>query len=45
MTWLELYNFLYEKANNIKTLGEFNWDEEVVVYDESDEEFKLKKVS
>lgn len=31
MTWLELYSFLYEKANNVKDLGKFNWQEPVLV--------------
>lgn len=31
MTWLELYNFLYEKANDLKNIGEFDWQEPVLV--------------
>lgn len=33
MTWLELYNFLHERANNIKSVGTFNWNEPVLVHD------------
>lgn len=33
MTWLDLYNFLYNKANDLKNLGKFPWDENVEVFD------------
>jgi hypothetical protein len=33
MTWLDLYNFLYERANNINAVGTFNWNEPVLVHD------------
>lgn len=33
MTWLDLYNLLYEKANNVKNPGSFPWQEEVSVFD------------
>lgn len=33
MNWLDLYNFLYEKANDIKNPGSFPWQEEVSVFD------------
>lgn len=33
MKWIDLYNFLYEKANNIKDIGQFPWQEEVKVFD------------
>jgi hypothetical protein len=33
MTWLDLYNFLYERANDMKNLGKFDWQSEVKVYD------------
>jgi hypothetical protein len=33
MTWLELYNYLYERANDIKNPGFFPWQEEVSVFD------------
>lgn len=33
MTWLDLYNFLHEQANNIQNIGKFPWQEEVKVFD------------
>lgn len=33
MTWLDLYNFLYSKANDIHTVGTFDWNANVKVYD------------
>jgi hypothetical protein len=33
MSWLDLYNFLYERANDMKNLGQFDWQKEVKVYD------------
>lgn len=33
MTWLDLYNFLYKKANDINNLGSFPWQENVQVFD------------
>jgi len=33
MTWLDLYNFLYERANNINNPGSFPWQENVQVFD------------
>lgn len=33
MTWLDLYNFLYERANNINAFGTFHWDKPVLVHD------------
>ena len=33
MTWLDLYNFLYERANDIKNPGSFPWQEKVSVFD------------
>lgn len=37
ITWLELYNFLHETANNIHKHGTFDWQNEVTIYDsESD---------
>ena len=35
MTWLDLYNFLYEKANDNKNFGKMNWQEPVMVHDAS----------
>jgi hypothetical protein len=33
MTWLDLYNFLYEYANNNKKFGKLNWQEPVMIHD------------
>lgn len=33
MTWLDLYNFLYERANDVKNPGSFPWQEEIKVFD------------
>jgi hypothetical protein len=33
MTWLDLYNFLYERANDVKNPGSFPWQQEVSVFD------------
>lgn len=33
MTWLDLYNFLYERANDINSEGNFPWQESVQVFD------------
>ena len=33
MNWLDLYNFLYQRANDVKNLGQFPWQEEVKVFD------------
>jgi hypothetical protein len=33
MTWLDLYNFLYERANDIKNPGSFPWQNPVVIHD------------
>jgi hypothetical protein len=33
MTWLDLYNFLYERANDINNPGSFPWQENVQVFD------------
>lgn len=33
MTWLDVYNFLYERANDVKNLGSFPWQETVSVFD------------
>lgn len=33
ITWLELYNFLHERANNIHAAGTFDWSSPVVIYD------------
>lgn len=33
MTWLDLYNFLHDQANNSKNFGKFPWGETVQVFD------------
>lgn len=33
MNWLDLYNFLHQRANDIKNLGKFDWQAEVKIYD------------
>ena len=33
MTWLDLYNFLHQRANDMKNLGTFNWQAPVEVFD------------
>jgi len=33
MKWIDLYNFLYERANDINNLGQFPWQEPVKVFD------------
>ena len=33
MTWLDLYNFLNERANNVKAVGTFDWNKPVLVHD------------
>jgi hypothetical protein len=33
MTWLQLYNFLYERANDINSGGSFPWQQPVEVFD------------
>lgn len=33
MTWLDLYNYLYERANSVKAVGTFDWGKPVLVHD------------
>jgi len=33
MTWLDLYNYLSERANNINAVGTFDWDKPVLIHD------------
>lgn len=33
VTWLDLYNFLYTQANDMKHLGKFDWNKPVIVHD------------
>lgn len=43
ITWLDLYNFLYHKAHDLKNLGSFKWDSEVkVINPKTGEEFSIE---
>jgi len=33
MTWLDLYKYLNERANDIRNFGQFPWQENVQVFD------------
>lgn len=33
MTWLDLYNYLNDKANKVSNIGKFSWQQEIVVFD------------
>ena len=33
MTWLDLYSFLVERANNINAVGTFDWNKQVKIFD------------
>jgi hypothetical protein len=33
MKWIDLFQFLNERANDMKNLGKFDWQSEVKVYD------------
>jgi len=33
LTWLDLYNYLHKEANDINTVGQFDWQDKVIVYD------------
>lgn len=33
ITWLDLYNFLFERANNINAVGTFQWNMPIIIYD------------
>jgi hypothetical protein len=33
MTWLDLYDYLNKQANLTQNVGEFNWQDQVIVYD------------
>lgn len=35
MTWLDLYTFLNERANNVNAVGTFEWNKRVKVFDNS----------
>lgn len=38
ITWLDLYNFLYHKANDIENIGNFDWTAKVTVIENEKEE-------
>ena len=33
MTWLDLYNYLHQQANDLKNVGQFPWQENVEIFD------------
>jgi hypothetical protein len=33
MKWIDLFQFLNQRANDMKNLGQFDWQSEVKVYD------------
>ena len=33
MKWIDLYNFLYERANDMDNLGSFPWQDPVEIFD------------
>jgi len=33
LTWLDLYNFLVERANNVNAVGTFDWNRPVLIHD------------
>ena len=35
MKWIDLFQFLNQRANDMKNLGKFDWQSEVEVYDNS----------
>jgi len=35
MTWLDLYNFLHDQANDSRNFGHFDWQSPVMVHDAS----------
>jgi hypothetical protein len=35
MKWVDLFQFLNQRANDMKNLGQFDWQNEVKVYDNS----------
>lgn len=32
MTWLDLYQFLHQQANNLDAIGTFDWSKPVIVH-------------
>lgn len=41
LTWLELYNFLHKQANEVKNIGNFDWNDNVFVYNSDTDETML----
>jgi hypothetical protein len=35
MKWIDLFQFLNKTANDMKNIGKFNWQSEVLIYDAS----------
>jgi hypothetical protein len=35
MKWIDLFGFLNKQANDLKNLGKFNWQAQVIIYDAS----------
>lgn len=33
LTWLDLYNFLHNQANDTKNFGSFDWNQPVIIHD------------
>jgi len=33
LTWLELYDFLHKQDNELKNIGNFNWQSPVIIHD------------
>jgi hypothetical protein len=33
ITWLDLYTFLHERANNIQAVGTFEWNTPILIHD------------
>ncbi len=44
MTWLDLYNFLHEKANNVSTLDQQIWQSKVIAHDAATGEEKTCEI-
>ena len=33
ISWLDLYNYLYDQAHDFDKMGKFNWQAEIVLHD------------
>jgi len=33
MKWIDLFQILNKKANELKNIGQFNWQDRIVIYD------------